>query len=109
MAGSVLCCRAPHSILKLARFLARPALDDDFGFGEKFNGVASLAVEDAEEAFFPSAEREIGHGCGDADIDADIPGRRLIAEFAGGGAAGGEERGLVAVGAAAQKIHGFVN
>src|SRR5882672_9901479 len=95
--------------LELARFLARPALDDDFGFGEKFNGVASLPVKDAEETFFPSAEWEIGHRGGDADIDADIPRGGLVAKFAGGGTAGGEERGLVAVGAAAQKFHGFIN
>src|SRR6266850_2159234 len=78
-----------RSSLELARFLARPALDDDFGFGEKFDGVAALAVEDSEETLFPSAEWEIGHG--------------------GGGTARGEKRGLVAVRAAAQKIHGFVN
>src|SRR5882672_1907711 len=95
--------------LELARFLARPALDDDFGFGEKFNGVASLPVKDAEETLFPSAEWEIGHRGGDTDIDANIPRGGLVAEFAGGGTAGGEERGLVTVGAAAQKIHGFVN
>src|SRR5712664_2553167 len=95
--------------LELARFLARPALDDDLGFGEKLDGVAALAVEDSEETLFPSAEREIGHRGGDADIDADIPRGGLVAEFAGGGTAGGEERGLIAVGAAAQKIHGFIN
>src|SRR6266850_215331 len=95
--------------LELARFLARPALDDDFGFGEKLDGVAALAVENSEEAFFPAAEREIGHRGGDTDIDADIPRRGLVAEFAGGGTAGGEERGLVTVGAAAQKFHGFID
>src|SRR6267142_859709 len=98
-----------RSSLELARFLARPALDDDFGFGEKFDGVAALAVEDSEETLFPSAEWEIGHRGGDADIDADIARGSLVTEFAGGGTAGGEKRGLVAVRAAAQKIHGFIN
>src|SRR6266404_4849050 len=95
--------------LELARFLARPALDDDFGFGEKFDGVAPLAVKNSEEAFFPSAEGKISHRGGDADIDADIPRGGLVAEFASGGTAGGEKRGLVTVRAAAQKFHGFVN
>jgi len=91
-----------HSTLKFAGFLARPALDYDFGFGEEFDGVASLAVEDAEETFFPSAEREIGHGGGDADVDADISSGGFVAELAGGGAAGGEELCLFAVMTAAE-------
>src|SRR4029077_33679 len=95
--------------LELAGFLARPALDDDFGFGEEFDGVAALAVEDAEETFLPAAEGEIGHRRGDADIDADISRGRFVAEFARGGTTGGEERGLVAVRTAAEKFHGFVN
>ena len=66
-------------------------------------------MKDAEETFFPAAEGEIGHGRGDADVDADISGGRFVAELAGGGAAGGEKRGLVAVGAAAEKFHGFVD
>src|SRR5712664_1273451 len=97
------------SLSKLACLLARPALHDNFGFGEKFDGVAALAVKDAEETLFPAAEGEIGHRSGDADIDADIPRRGLVAEFAGGGTAGGEKRGLVTVGAAAQKFHGFID
>src|SRR5467141_3184608 len=97
------------SLSKLACLLARPALDDNFGFGKKFDGVAALAVKDAEETLFPAAEGEIGHRSGNADIDADIPRRGLVSEFAGGGTAGGEKRGLVAVGAAAQKFHGVVN
>src|SRR5713226_6869907 len=95
--------------LELARLLARPALDHDFRFGEKFHRVASLAVENAEETLFPPAEGEIGHGRGDADIDADISRGRFVAEFARGGAACGEERCLVAVGTAAKKFHGFIN
>src|SRR6267378_2487128 len=81
----------PHSKLKFAGFLARPALDHDFRFGEKFHGVAALAVEDAKETFFPAAEGEIGHRRGYADVDADISRRGFVAELAGGGTAGGEE------------------
>src|SRR5207302_571280 len=90
-------------------FLARPALDHNLGFSEKFHGIASLAMKNAEKAFLPSAEREVGHGRGDTDVDADIAGGRLIAEPAGGGAAGGKERSLIAVWAMAQKFHGLVN
>ena len=46
---------------------------------------------------------------GYANVDTDISRGGLVAEFAGGGTAGGEKRGLVPVGAAAQKLHGFVN
>src|SRR6267143_3838490 len=97
------------ALLELSCLLARPALDDDFGFGEEFNGVASLAMKNAEEAFFPSAEGEISHRGGDADVDADISRGGPVPELASGGTAGGEKRGLVAVEAAAQKIHGFID
>src|SRR4029077_3646790 len=66
-------------------------------------------MEDAEEAFFPSAKWEIGHGGGDADVDADVSRGRLVAEFARGGAARSKEGCLVAIGAAAEKFHGVVN
>src|SRR6266851_289833 len=101
--------KPPHSRLKLARFLARPALDDDFRFGEEFNRVAALAVKDAKETFFPAAEGEIGHGGGDANIDADISCRRFVTELARGGTAGCEERCLISVGTAAEKVHGLLN
>src|SRR5580692_671896 len=95
--------------LELASLLARPAFDYDLGFSVELDGVTALAVKDAKEAFFPAAEREIGHGRGDADIDADVSGGGFIAEAASGGAVGGEERGLIAVGAAAEEVHGFVH
>src|SRR5216683_4469549 len=101
--------KLPHSKLELAGLLARPALDDDFRFGEEFDGVASLAVKDAEETFFPTAEGEIGHRGGDADVDADISRGRFVAEFARGGTACCEERCLVAVRTAAKKFHGLIN
>src|SRR5258708_5282532 len=101
--------KLPRSALELTGFLARPALDDNFGFGEKFDGVAALAVKDAEEAFFPATERKIGHGSSHADINADVPCGRFITEFARGGTASGEVGRLVPVGAAAEKHHGFVD
>src|SRR6202790_3242830 len=95
--------------LELAGFLARPALDYDFGFCVELDGVAALAVEDAEEAFFPAAEGEIGHGRSDADVDADVSGGGFVAETAGRGAVRGEEGGLIAVGTTAGGVHGFVH
>src|ERR671922_977632 len=95
-------------VSEFAGFLARPALDHDFGFGEKFNGVASLPVKNAEKAFFPSAEGEIGHGRGNPDVDANVACRRFVTELARRRAAGGEERSLVPVRAAAEKFHGVV-
>ncbi len=101
--------KLPHSKLELAGFLARPALDDDLGLGEKFHGVAPLAMENAEETFFPAAEGKIGHRRGYPDIDADISCGRFVTELARGGSARGKERSLVSVGAATKKFHGFIN
>jgi len=61
-------------------------------------------VEDAEETILPTAEREVSHRSGDTDVDADIARGRFVAELARSGAAGGKERGLIAVGAAANKF-----
>src|SRR6201988_5088805 len=97
------------SISEFAGLLTRPALDHNFGFGEKFYGVASLAVKNAEEAFLPSAEREISHRGGDADINADIACRSFVAELPRRRAARGEKRGLISVRTTTQKFHGLVN
>ena len=85
-----------------------PALDHDFLFGIELYRVAALAVLDAEEAVFPSAEREIGHGRGHADVDADVACRRFVAEAPGCCAARRKQRRLIAVGTALQKREGFV-
>jgi hypothetical protein len=66
-------------------------------------------VENSKKTFFPAAEGEIGHRCGNADIDADISGRGFVAEFASGRAASGEKGRLISVGAATQEFHGFVD
>src|SRR5712692_4243652 len=95
--------------LELACFLARPALDHDFRFGEKFHRVASLTVENTEETLFPATEGEIGHGRGNPDVDADIARGRFVAEFSRGGAAGREKRGLIPVRAAAEKFHRLID
>src|SRR5579862_5933040 len=64
--------RLRGSSSELSRFLTRPPLDDDLRFGEEFDRVFALTVEDAEEAFLPSAEWEIRHRRRDSNIDADI-------------------------------------
>src|ERR1700693_2561735 len=89
-----------RSILKLAAVLFGPAFDYDFFVGVELDGVAALAVEVAEEAVFPSAEREVGHGRGDSDVDADVAGGGFVAGEARGRSARGEQRCLIAVGAA---------
>ncbi len=83
--------------LEFARPLAGPAFDDDFFVGEELDGVAALRVHDAEEAAFPSGEREVGHGRGDADVDADVAGGDGVAELARGRSGGGEDGTGVAV------------
>src|SRR5579863_2627484 len=77
-----------------------PALDYYFLVGVELDSVAALAMEIAEEAVLPSAEREVGHGCGDSDVDADVAGGGFVAEAARGRTARGEERRLIAIGAA---------
>src|SRR5438876_1154098 len=69
----------------------RPSFDDHFCLGEKLDGVAGLAVKIAEEALAGTAERKKGHRRRDADIDADVPDLSFTAEFAGAGAAAGEQ------------------
>src|SRR5579863_5030105 len=83
--------------------LGGPALYHYFLFGIELYRVASLAVLHAEEAVFPAAKREIGHGSSHADIDPNIPRRGFIAEAAGRGATCGKERSLISVGAALEK------
>src|SRR5208283_6086558 len=94
---------------ELAGFLARPALNHDFGVGVKLHRVFALGVQYTEEAFFPSIEGEIGHGRGDADVDSDVSGRRFVAELARRCATGCEKRSLVAIGALADELDGFID
>src|SRR5437879_12079270 len=83
----LLCCG--HG-LEFAAVFFGPALDYYLFVGVELDGVAALAVEIAEEAIFPSAEGEVGHGRGYADVDADVAGGSFVAEAACGRTAGGE-------------------
>ncbi len=65
-------------------------------------------MEVAEERRVPAAEREEGHGGGDADVDADHAGLDAVAEFTGGFAAAGEYGGAVAVGRRVGEFDGSV-
>src|SRR5271163_228978 len=90
--------RPSHAFLsELARVVFGPAFYHYFFLGVELDGVAALSVEDAEEAVFPSAEREIGHGRGHADVDSDIAGRRFVPEASRGSTAGSKQRSLIAV------------
>src|SRR6202140_1974344 len=98
-----------RSILELAAVLLGPALDDDFLVGVELNGIAALPVQIAKEAVLPPAEREIGHGSGDSDVDADVARGRLVAEAARGRSARREQRRLVAVSAALEEGESVVH
>src|SRR5713226_2487565 len=67
---------------ELPRPLFGPSLDHYLLLGVKFNSVTPLAVCHAEEAVFPTAEREIGHRSSHTDIDSYVAGLRLVAELA---------------------------
>src|ERR1700678_3914822 len=86
-----------------------PAFDYYFLVGVELDGVAALAMKIAEETVLPAAEREIGHGRSDPDVDADISRRRFVTEPARGRPARCEQRRLVAVGAAFEKGERFVH
>src|SRR5215470_10439802 len=94
---------------ELAGFLPRPAFNHDLRLGVKLHRVSALRVQDAKEAFLPTAEGKIRHGSGYADVDADVPGGRLIAEFARRRAVGRKQRSLVAIRALANEFDGVVN
>src|SRR6478672_6686381 len=95
--------------LEFARVLFDPAFDHHFFIGVELDGVASLGVHVAKEAAFPSGEREVSHGRGYTDVDADVSGRSFVAKTARGGSARGEERRLIAVGTALQECDGFAH
>src|SRR5215472_8339976 len=88
--------------------LLGPPFYYDFLFRVELDAIAPLAMEDAEEAVFPSTEREVGHRSGHADIDSDIARRRFITKTPGRRAAGSKKRRLIAKRAARQKFEGFV-
>ncbi len=82
---------------EFARPLTGPALDDYLFVGEEFDGVAALCVHHAEEAAFPSGEREVRHRRRDADVDADVAGGDGVSELASRGTRSGEDRTGVSV------------
>src|SRR5438067_9075631 len=98
---------ALHS--KYPRPLLRPALHHHLLLRVEVDRVAPLRVEVAEEAVLPAAEREVGDGGGDADVDADVADAGLVAELPGRGAAAGEEAGLVAEARAVHCLDGLVH
>src|ERR1051325_4739170 len=91
----------PSSLIPLrsefSRPRLRPSLDDDLFLSEELEGVASLSVQIAEEAFTGAAEREEGHRRRDADVDADVADFGLVLESACVGAARREQRRLIPV------------
>ena len=89
--------------------LVYPSLDDDLFIRVKLYGVASLSMQVAEETVLPSSEREIGHGRGYSDIDADVACRGFVPESARRRPAGCEKRSLVAIGTSLQERHRLIH
>src|SRR5258706_7054603 len=75
--------------------------------GVELARFGSLHGEVAEEGLVPAGEGKPGHGGGDADVDADHAGVEVLLELPGGVAAAGEDRGAVAIGAAAADVQGL--
>src|SRR5262245_7817272 len=75
-----------------------PPRHDDLLVGVELVGVPSLGLQVAEEAVPRAAERELRHGRGDADVDADHRRGRQACVLARRLAAGGEDRRRVRVG-----------
>src|ERR1022692_457645 len=97
------CCIRVNPRLEFSAVLFSPALYYDFLVGIELDGVAALAVEIAEETVLPPTEREVGHGRGDSDVDADISRGRFVAEAARCRSARRKQRRLIAVRAAFEK------
>src|ERR1700719_1802352 len=95
--------------LEFAAVLFGPAFNYYFFVGVELDGIAALAVEIAEEAVLPSAKGEVGHGRGDSDVDADVASGRFVTEAARGRSARGEQRSLIAVGAALEEGQSVVH
>src|ERR671924_1247210 len=107
--GSVSIREIRGDFSKLARVLFGPALDYNFFLSVELDGITALSMHHAKEAVLPTAEWEIRHGCGYADVNPDISGRRFVAESSRGRTARGEQRGLIAIWAALQKSERFVH
>src|ERR1700686_5339837 len=65
-------------------------------------------MQNTEETIFPSAEWEVRHGRGHANVDADISRRGFVAKFSCGRATGGKQRSLVPIRTVVQKLHSLV-
>src|SRR6266568_7198366 len=99
----------PSCRLKLARPFPGPALDHHLLFSVELNGVPSLGMHIAEEAFLPAREREESHRRSHADVDADIACPRLIAELACRGTTAREQARHIAKGGGIHHVDRFIN
>ena len=73
-----------------------PSRGDRLFPGVKANAIASLDMKVPEKRIVPAAEREHGHGCWHAYIDANHAGLNAMFEFASGTPRCREDRGSVA-------------
>src|SRR5579859_4365764 len=93
---------------KFSRVFFRPSLHNHLFFRVKLHGVASLAMEHAEEAVLPTRKGEVRHGSSHSYIDSNVPCRRFVAEPTRRGPAGGEKRGLISKRAFGQKVERLI-
>src|SRR5690348_16054719 len=75
----------------------RPAAGDGLGAGVEADAFRAVHVGVAEQGVLPAAEGVEGHRDRARDVDADHPDLDVALELARGLAAGGEDRGAVAV------------
>src|SRR5713101_8275070 len=78
--------------------VVRPATGDGLGAGVETDAFWAVYVRVAEQRVLPPAEGVEGHRHRDRDVDADHPDLHAALESLRRLAAGGEDRGAVAVG-----------
>src|SRR5262245_33819553 len=85
-----------------------PAGGHDRRTGAEADALGAVHGRVAEEGLAPAAEREVGDGDRDGDVEADHARLDLDLEAAGGAAVPGEEGGPVAVGVGVDEGDGLV-
>src|SRR5258708_14728093 len=94
--------------LKCTRPFPGPALNHNLLLGVELHRVLSLRVQIAEKAVLPAGEREERHWGSDADIDADVAGLNLVAEFPGPAPTPGEETAHIAIRGGVDQLNGLI-
>src|SRR5664280_955354 len=86
----------------------RPAGGDRLQPGVEADALHAVDVGVAEQRLLPPAERVVGHGYRDGDVDPDHPDLHVATEPPGGTPVPGEDRRTVAVGIGVHQVDGLV-